>query len=95
MVYAIYIILIISYFYLFRKSILKNNYPILILACLFLGISVSIDIVFPSHGFEYLIEDGFKILGIFSWMLFYASVCARFLLPENNSIRKINNTISQ
>jgi len=67
----------LTYLVTFRKTILKTNYIVLGFAYGFLALSVLTDGIldpwFWSLGhWEYLIEDGFKWLGIASWCSYYA-----------------------
>lgn len=63
-----------------RKTILKTEFILLNLAFCFLGLSVTIDFfpiftrLFGNEG-EFLLEDGFKLLGIISWFTYFARAC--------------------
>lgn len=70
----------------FRKTILKTEFILLILAFCFLGLSVIIDkllIVSTLLGDErrILLEDGFKLLGIISWFTYFARTCVEQVKP--------------
>ena len=61
-----------AYLVSFRKTILKTNYPLLIIALGFLASSVLVDVVFGRWMWRlghwtYLVEDGLKWLGISYW----------------------------
>lgn len=74
--YSLYLIIFIAYFTFFRNSLIKMpNKILLILAFIFLGSSVGLDIVLKSEGIQYFFEDGLKLFGITSWFLFYISYC--------------------
>ncbi|MCB0476295.1 MAG: hypothetical protein KDC69_11510, partial [Flavobacteriaceae bacterium] len=65
----------------------KSDYYLLLISVFFLGSSVFTDLIFPSEGLEYFIEDSFKFIGIVSWMLFFTTSAFRFLV-ENTDISK-------
>lgn len=71
LVYAGYAILALSFFYYFRKRIMDSEYLILVLAVFFLGCSVAGDFILPQEGIAYLVEDAFKIFGIFTWFVYF------------------------
>lgn len=84
LVFVGYGIIILLYLVKFRKTILKTDFLLLILAFGFFGLSVVIDllpIVESRLGIEdqFLLEDGFKLLGILSWLTYYAKACAAAL----------------
>jgi hypothetical protein len=63
-----------------RKTILKTEFILLILAFCFLGLSVTIDFLpiltrFLGEEGIFLLEDGFKLLGIISWFTYFARAC--------------------
>lgn len=60
----------------YRNLILKTKYNVLLLALIFLSISVVVDIIIGSWlesigHWMFFIEDGFKWLGIVSWCSYY------------------------
>jgi len=65
---------------IFRKSILATDYLLLLIALGFFGLSVFVD-VFDHEidaligGWRYLFEDGFKFLGIVSWLGYFWRIC--------------------
>ena len=72
--YLAYFILIIIFLVKFGKLIiLKTDYIVFIFACMFLSLSVLCDLLLPQsqEGINYLIEDGLKFLGIFTWFVFF------------------------
>lgn len=69
--YVIYMVLVLVYLYKFYELIKKTEYPFLLLALGFFALSVLSDVFLLQRGWEYLAEDGFKLLGIASWSLFY------------------------
>ena len=73
----------------YRKTIIKTEWDLLLLAFLFFTISVIMDefvswiypIKLSEDGLPALIEDGFKLLGIISWCAYFVRVC--FLVINN------------
>jgi hypothetical protein len=73
----VYGTLILSFLYLFREFLLDNGGILLLLALGFVGMSMLIDL---SHDFHllvvndsttrYLVEDGSKLIGTLSWLVF-------------------------
>ncbi|MCW8995149.1 MAG: hypothetical protein OQK77_04970 [Psychromonas sp.] len=74
-VYLGYLVLISLYFLKFKEVIVKTEYPILFMACSFFALSVLSDVFLPQKGWEFLFEDGFKLLGIVTWFIFFTRVC--------------------
>jgi hypothetical protein len=79
LVFVGYGMIISLYFVKFRKIILKTEFLFLILAFCFLGLSVIIDLLpiatrLLSNQGEFLLEDGFKLMGIISWFTYFARV---------------------
>jgi hypothetical protein len=64
----------------FRKTILATDYLLLLIALGFFGLSVFVD-VFDHEidaligGWRYLFEDGFKFLGIVTWLGYFWRTC--------------------
>jgi hypothetical protein len=79
LVFVGYGMIISLYLVKFRKIILKTEFLFLILAFGFLGLSVIIDLLpiatrlLGNQG-EFLLEDGFKLMGIISWFTYFARV---------------------
>lgn len=72
--YSVYVFAVAFFFYHFRNLVKRTDYVIIFLALVFFAVSLLVDFVadrqvdIPGH---YLFEDGFKFLGIASWMLFF------------------------
>lgn len=78
--YIIYGIFSFCYFTAFHNYILKTPFIILFMAFGFLGLSVISDL-FKVPGINpFLFEDGFKIIGIISWMVYHFKVSKYVLL---------------
>jgi hypothetical protein len=64
----------------FGRTILGTDYLLLLIALVFFGLSVFVD-VFDHEidaligGWRYLFEDGFKFLGIVGWLGYYWRTC--------------------
>lgn len=73
-VYIIYGVLGIIYLVVFRKNILASNFLVLFFAFLFFFISIVFDELRERWLFNpywIVCEDGFKLLGIVSWLTYY------------------------
>lgn len=67
-VYLGYICLILAYFIYFRYPILKNNYVLLFISSIALGLSLGLDLIIPSAT---AVEDCFKFAGIVFWLAYF------------------------
>ena len=83
-IYLGYGIILIGYLYSFRGLLLEFRYKLLVAAILLFGLSIGCDVFLPQEKWEYFIEDSFKILGIFSWFLFYTRTCYLILRKESS-----------
>lgn len=71
-----YGIILVAGLYYFKTEILNTPYQYLILALVFFALSVGVDIIQDSletvmGKWRILIEDGFKLLGIFAWLSYF------------------------
>lgn len=73
--YLGYLVLVSIYFIKFRSAIFRTEYIILLIACIFFGLSIFCDIFLPQRGIEFLVEDGFKLFGIVTWLIFFTRTC--------------------
>lgn len=75
-VYSIYGLLLISYAWLFRRTIRQTPYiPLLVSFCLF-GFSSAIDIVpISSRGIHAMLEDGTKLVGLINLTIYFWWIC--------------------
>ncbi|MDJ0796702.1 MAG: hypothetical protein QNJ51_07660 [Calothrix sp. MO_167.B12] len=81
--FASYAIIISWYFFRFRNIIIKTEWTFLFLSLLCFGISIIIDVlrdildisIYQAH----LFEDGFKLIGIFSWLSYFVKVSFQVL----------------
>jgi len=76
--YLFYGASVVALLYYYREFILKSDYILFLLAFGLMAGSVITD-VFVAVGFNiteiYLIEDGFKFLGIISWFVYFTRTC--------------------
>lgn len=70
--YVMYIGFAVFVFVKFFDIIIRTEYLILALACVFLGLSTAVDTFFHNKGVTLvLVEDGAKTFGIATWFLYY------------------------
>ena len=74
-IYLAYLGIIIIYFLMYWKIILRTEYMIILFACMFFGASILADIFFLNKGMQFLIEDGLKLFGIVTWFLYFVRTC--------------------
>lgn len=85
-VYIIYFILAITWFIYFLDEIRSNDFMILLLAGLFLGLSVIGDFILPQEGIAYMFEDASKFFGIVTWTIYFIRVSRnKFQIIENET----------
>lgn len=70
-VYLFYMLIIASYLLYFFSFIIKSDFILLVAAFAFFALSIVIDTVNALPINIYLIEDGFKMIGIISWLAFF------------------------
>jgi hypothetical protein len=78
-VFAAYAVAVALYLVRFRRVLLDTDYPLLIVAFVFFGVSVLSDAVqarFPLPGHHY-VEDCSKMLGIVAWTVYFARTAMR------------------
>lgn len=82
-----YGVIVLLYLAVFRKTILKTNYLLILFAFAFFGISIGIDL-FDINDSEviFLIEDGAKFLGIISWSAYFTNLC--FQLMQSRELKR-------
>ena len=84
-VLIIYAVVTIWFIFYFRKTIIKTEYIYFFIAVLFLGSSVIVDISsylkILQIDFRYLLDDGFKYLGIVNLFLYFLKLGIDSLLP--------------
>lgn len=75
-VYSLYGLLLVSYAWLFRRTIRQTPYvPLLVSFCLF-GFSSAIDITpISSRGIHAMLEDGSKLVGLINLTIYFWWIC--------------------
>lgn len=86
-VYIIYFILALTWFFYFFDEIRVIDFPIFLLAGLFLGLSVVGDFILPQEGIAYMFEDASKFFGIVTWTIYFVRAC-RFRFNQFELIAK-------
>jgi len=78
---AFYAISLAGCLYIYRDLILRSEYLPLVLSFVFFALSVILDILSKNRHIPWyqLYEDGFKFLGIVSWLGYWAHLSSRFL----------------
>ncbi len=75
-IYLSYASIVFIYLLMFREIIFKTNFIVLALAFCFFFLSIGVDCMVAKMGdflpFYHLYEDGFKLLGIVSWLGYFA-----------------------
>lgn len=80
-VYGVYGIGAFAFLMGFQSTIVRTEYVILALAFVFFALSTLFDVIpayVPGH---FLFEDGFKLLGIMSWVCYFTRVSLQYLEP--------------
>lgn len=80
-IYVFYLLAGAGFIWLFRKIILKTKYYGLILALVFMGLSVFFDYIqepylYPLGQYMYLLEEGVKWIGIGWWLSYFIQTSA-------------------
>ncbi|WP_392339324.1 hypothetical protein [Moritella marina] len=84
LVYLGYVAMVFVYLVKFRAEILKHEYVILLFAFCFFSLSVLADLLLEQQGYEFLLEDGFKLFGIVTWFIFFFRTCRHYLQQEES-----------
>lgn len=91
--FAAYLALVTVGIARYRTCILDTDYPLLLTAIGFLGLSVFVDVVHADIAlldgeWSTFLEDGFKLLGIAGWLGYYARTCfvALGISPITNGV---------
>ncbi|NJL52081.1 MAG: hypothetical protein HC930_07430 [Hydrococcus sp. SU_1_0] len=74
-VFTLYGSLFFFYGFYFRKLIYRTENLVLILAFVFFFISLIVDVLPKNMKGHYILEEGFKLLGIASLMTYYVKAC--------------------
>lgn len=79
-VFASYAALALLFLVKFYSVILKTEYVLLVMASIFFGASVALDLLESPGTDLYLFEDGAKLVGIVSWLAYFFRTGASALL---------------
>ncbi len=71
LIFLFYILCIYIYIYKFYDFIASTEYILLIIACTCFFISIFLDVIEPHSINSYLFEDGAKLTGIISFLVYY------------------------
>lgn len=74
-VFGLYGFLFCFYGFYFKKLICRTKTLLLIIAFGFLGMSILVDVLPEDLKGHFILEEGFKLLGIVSLMAYYIKVC--------------------
>jgi len=79
--YMFYFVIVSSYFFVFRKILLRFKYILIIISYMFLGLANTIDLLSDGQlfvlAYNEIVEDVFHILGIVFWLLFFLDYSKR------------------
>lgn len=73
-VYVAYALLMLSWFYFFRRTMLETDWALLFLSLVFFGLSIIFDLFNGKLLGGWIFEDGCKFLGILTWMYYYTHI---------------------
>lgn len=82
--YCFYGSSVVAIFYFFRKIVLNSDYILLLLSFSFLAVSALTDVVMVlglTIPYPFVIEDGFKFLGIISWFAYFTRTSYMHIKP--------------
>lgn len=74
-VFAVYGLLFATYLLRFKKIIYQTELLTIVLACIFFGLSTVIDLFLEDISGHFILEEGFKLLGIVSLLIYYTRIC--------------------
>jgi hypothetical protein len=72
-VLVVYVLFFAGFGVAFRRELLENRPPLLFATLLLLGSSLVMDVIEPkeAEAWRYLAEEGLKMMGIASWLLYF------------------------
>jgi hypothetical protein len=79
LVFVIYGLFAVAFFVIFKKVILRSNYLFLFLAICFFGLSIIVDMTPDTMRGHHILEESAKLLGIFSWFIYFVRFCLQHL----------------
>lgn len=80
---GVYVVVFALYLAAFHRAIRAAGPGLFVVAFALLGASAGMDLIEPEDaaGWRYLVEEGFKLLGIGAWLGFFAEVARRAVSP--------------
>lgn len=92
LIYFCYVVTVIIGLIKYKKIILQTNWIVFLLSLIFFSFSMIIDKInffTYSVGLTILLEDGFKLLGIVSWLCYFGFFCLetmkKLILAQKNN----------
>ena len=82
-IFGCYGLLFVGYFVYFRKLINLTNCSYLVLSFIFFGLSLIVDMSPETIAGHFILEEGFKLLGIVSLATYYIQVCYQKLKSKS------------
>ena len=77
-----YVVLTLVFLLRFARLILRTDYLPLLFALGFFAVSAVVDVWFSRQSWAFWVEDGLKLLGIVSWLMYFTRICLQ-LLPAD------------
>ena len=74
--FIVYLVWFIFYIFYFRKHLRRTEYLFLVIAFLFFGLSIVIDMTPETVKGHHFMEEGCKLLGIISWLTYFSRTCS-------------------
>lgn len=85
--YVFYFAIVASYFFIYRKILLRYKYILIIISYIFFGLANAVDLLSDGQlivlAYNEIVEDTFHIFGIIFWLFFF--------IDFSKMINKINN----
>ena len=80
LIYLIYLGGLSGLLVLYRKTITQTNYLLFAASLVFFALSIFFDVGTPETMLgHYFMEEGFKFLGVGSWLLYFGDLCYRVI----------------
>jgi hypothetical protein len=86
-VFTTYGILVVFLLVKFYPIIIKTDYILLLMAIIFFGLSIVLDLFQIPDLNPYLLEDGVKMFGMVSWFFYFYSSALVIVSSSNSSLR--------
>lgn len=92
LVFVFYGLVTITFLVSFRKVILRSNFLFLLLAIFFFSLSILVDMTPDTLPGHHIVEESSKLLGIFSWFMYFVRVCLQNILAPQAVSRTTNES---